>query len=123
MMNEKKKSKSFIVVLGFLILLFIFAVVRTMWGVTYLFKYLTYDNHSWGEIIYISDYLLPNRPYPENINIQMSLDEPVNGNYRYSITFSRCRRYYYKMGYNYFIRISRSFFNLFISWDHNFYQN
>lgn len=35
MMNEKKKSKSFIVVLGFLILLFIFAVVRTVWGVTY----------------------------------------------------------------------------------------
>ena len=61
-----------------------------MWGVTYFFKYLTYDNHSWGEIIYISDYSLPNRPYPDTINIQMSLDEPVNGNYRYSITFSRC---------------------------------
>ena len=66
MMNEKKKSKSFIVVLGFLILLFIFAVVRTVWGVTYFFKYLTYDN------------------------IQMSLDEPVNGKYRYSIAFSKC---------------------------------
>ena len=90
MMNEKKKSKSFIVVLGFLILLFIFAVVRTVWGVTYFFKYLTYDNHSWGEIIYISDYSLPNRPYPDTINIQMSLDEPVNGNYRYSIAFSKC---------------------------------
>ena len=90
MMNEKRKSKSFIVLLGFLILLFIFAVVRTVWGVTYLFKYLTYDNHSWGEIIYISDYSLPNRPYPDTINILMSLDEPVNGNYRYSITFSRC---------------------------------
>ena len=83
MMNEKKKSKSFIVVLGFLILLFIFAVVRTVWGVTYFFKYLTYDNHSCGEIIYISDYSLPNRPYPDTINIQMSLDEPVKGNYRY----------------------------------------
>ncbi len=89
-MNEKKKGKLFIIFLGFLIFLFIFAVVRTVWGVTYLYKYLTYDNHSWGEIIYISDYLLPNRPYPESINLQMSLDEPVNGNNRYSITFSRC---------------------------------
>lgn len=89
-MNEKKKGKLFIIFLGFLILLFIFAVVRTVWGVTYLYKYLTYDNHSWGEIIYISDYLLPNRPYPESINIQMSLDESVNGNNIYSITFSKC---------------------------------
>lgn len=89
-MNEKKKSKLFIVFLGFLILMFMVAAVRTVWGVTYLFKYLTYDNHSWGEIIYISDYLLSNRPYPETINIQMSLDEPVDGNNRYSITFSRC---------------------------------
>lgn len=87
-MEKEKGKKSFIAVI-ILLFLFLISIYKTVWGATYLFKCLTYDHYSWGEIIYISDHIRHGRPYPDHINMQMTLDEPVNGKSTYSITFSK----------------------------------
>lgn len=89
-----KKAMSYIrtagVMLAFLMLLA--TAYKAAFGITYLAKYLYYDNHSWGTIEYRSDIMTATGEYrkqsnPSYINMQMSLDEPVEGEEIYSITF------------------------------------
>ncbi len=87
-------KKLFLIFLGVSVLLFPYAGIKTVWGATYLYKYLAYDFHSWGSIEYRSDIMDNLGNYhlernPKYINIQMSLDEPVDGNSVYSITYRK----------------------------------
>ena len=107
------KRKNFIFALGAGLLIFFASIWRTFWGITHLYKYLTYDNHSWGTIIYRSDKMdvFGNYKYnkyelnslnADHINMQMILDEEVDGTDRFSITFkdyrSRTENYDYYGG-------------------------
>ncbi len=79
-----------LILLGLLML----SAVQTFWGITYTFEYFYYDNHSWGEITYISDRIRAISDissYPDHINIQVKLDQPVDNNDYYSITFDTVR--------------------------------
>lgn len=79
------------VILVILLAIFLFSAYKTFLGITYVYKYFKYDHNAWGEIIYVSDYVRSRRPYPDHINIQVNLDEPVDGNSRYSITFKKIK--------------------------------
>jgi len=107
------KRKIIILALGAGLLIFFASIWRTFWGITHLYKYLTYDNHSWGTIIYRSDKMdvFGNYKYnkyelnslnADHINMQMILDEEVDGTDRFSITFkdyrSRTENYDYYGG-------------------------
>jgi len=96
------KRKIIILALGAGLLIFFASIWRTFWGITHLYKYLTYDNHSWGTIIYRSDKMdvFGNYKYnkyelnslnADHINMQMILDEEVDGTDRFSITFKDYR--------------------------------
>ena len=90
--DNKKRINFSAIIVCLLLLTFVYSGIETMWGMSYLFKYCTYEHNAWGEITYVSDYIRPNRPYPSRINIQVNLDEPVNGNKKYSITFKKYRK-------------------------------
>lgn len=83
----KKRLNKVILIAGILLIVLISSAVQMFWGLTYAFKYFYYDHNGWGEITYISDRIRSNQPYPDHINIQVALDEPINGNSYYSITF------------------------------------
>lgn len=89
-LNKKRRNIGGVVLI-ILLAIFLFSAYKTFLGITYLYKYIKYDYNAWGEIIYVSDYVRSRRPYPNHINIQVNLDEPVDGNSRYSITFKKLR--------------------------------
>ena len=118
------KRKIIILALGAGLLIFFASIWRTFWGITHLYKYLTYDNHSWGTIIYRSDKMdvFGNYKYnkyelnslnADHINMQMILDEEVDGTDRFSITFkdyrSRTENYDYYGGRS--VAVYNNFYN------------
>lgn len=89
---DKKRISISVLIAGILLCVFICSAVKMFWGFSYAFKYFYYDHHGWGEITYVSDRIRYNLPYPDHINIQVALDEPVDGNSKYSITFKKVRK-------------------------------